>query len=566
MVRTFFEHNLRHNESLDGLWDFAIADKDGVPSSFERKVLVPCAWETLPNLEAYRGKAWFRRTFELSQPSSIRIVFGGISHTGRVHVDGKFVGTHYDAFTPWEVVVPGLSSGKHELAVWVDNTFGEHSALHTENDYYTYGGITRPVELQIVPDVYVDRMYAKPLLREDVWSLELQVTLAHTGKADCERSVRASVAGKTLQLGEVTVPAGGAAEIQGTFPMEEVSEWTAETPTLYPLVVELLDGTNIVDDKIDRIGFRHVELQGKKFLLNGKSIRLRGYNRHEDHPLFGNAIPLEAMMTDLQIMADLGCNFVRTCHYPNDMRFLDLCDELGFYVWEESHARGISFEMPLFDEQIATSTREMLQWHYNHPCIVIWGCLNECDAQSERGQEVYSRVLKQIKAFDDSRPNTYASHHRKKDKCCKHADILSLNIYTGWYVDPIERMQEVIDDLLGWIHSDESAGGEGKPVIMSEFGAGAILGNRQRCRSHWSEEYQADVLDECLRVYLNHADIMGAAIWQFCDCRVTKERWRSRPRTTNNKGTVDEYRRPKLVYEVVKRRMLEAKKRWDSVE
>jgi len=93
---------------------------------------------------------------------------------------------------------------------------------------------------------------------------------------------------------------------------------------------------------------------------------------------------------------------------------------------------------------------------------------------------------------------------------------------------------------------------------MSEFGAGSIYGWRHPRCTKWTEEYHARVLDESLRVYLNHPDIVGAAIWQFCDCRVTQERWSGRPRNMNNKGTVDEYRRPKLAYEVVKRRMHEA--------
>lgn len=563
MIRMFFEHHARKVTSLDGLWDFRIASEEA-PFAWisDRPVLVPGAWETLPGLEMYRGQARYSKAFTLLHPNTVRIVFGGVSHTGTVIVDGKVVGNHNDAFTPWEVIIPDIEAGQHLLEVEVDNSFGPHSALHRENDYYTYGGITRPVELQIIPTVYLDRIYAHSSMDGDGWLLTLRAVVRNLEKTEQQRLVKASVARKAFDLGMVVIPAGKSVEICSTVRIEGVSAWSAETPFLYFLCVELFDGETIVDDLIDRIGFRQIAIRGKELWLNGQAFRLRGYNRHEDHALFGNALPIEAMMTDLQILSDMGCNFIRTAHYPNDLRFLDLCDELGFYVWEESHARGIDFSHPKIDQQIEASTREMLEWHYNRPSIVIWGCLNECDTETEHGQQMYARVLKQIKDFDPHRPNTYATHHRKKDKCLKYADIISLNIYTGGLVDTIADIAPVIEDLLQWIHSEDSAGGRGKPVIMSEFGAEALYGNLHRFRNHWSEEYQAAVLDESLRVYLNHEDIIGAAIWQFCDCRVTESNFKWRPRTYNNKGTLDEYRRPKMAYEVVKKRMLEARARW----
>jgi len=565
MLRTFAEHHVRPMVSLDGLWAFAATGAEApVGWTVERPVMVPGAWETLPGLELYRGQARYRRVFEMPRPGTARLVFGGVSHTARVFVDGQAAGAHDDAFTPWEVLLPNLAAGRHTLSVDVDNTFGDHSALHKENDYFTYGGITRPVEVQVVPDIHIARVLARSIRQGEGWDLEVRVTVRNAGAAEGRRTVRARIASTLIELGPVTVAAGVSVELRCVSPLPGVAAWSAESPTLYALTVELLDGAVIADDLIDRVGFREVALSGKQLLLNGRPLRLRGYNRHEDHALFGSALPVEAMMADLQLLADLGCNFVRTAHYPNDLRFLDLCDELGFYVWEESHARGVEFTHPSFDEQIEASTREMLAWHYNRPAIVIWGCLNECDAVSDHGQQVYARVLGQIKAFDPHRPVTYATHHRKADKCLGLADIVSLNIYTGGLVGEIRDIEPVIHDLLDWVDSDASDGGLGKPVIMSEFGAEALYGNSGRLRNHWSEEYQADVLDECLRVYLNHPDIVGAAIWQFCDCRVTESNFKWRPRTYNNKGTLDEYRRPKMAYEAVKRRMLEARACWEG--
>ena len=376
MLRTFTEHVVRPVDTLDGRWEFVTVadrkDKQRLPKRYSRTIHVPSAWESLPGLEAYRGKAWFRRTFPVAEDLAVRIVFGGVSHTANVYVDGKKVGHHYDAFTPWDLVVPNLSAGEHELVVAVDNTFGAHSALHLENDYYTYGGITRPVELHYVESVYVERMHLTPRRQANRWAIDVRARLANWSNQPLRRRLVVHLDDSLLDLGTVSVKPKSTRDVSGSLAGLNVRTWTPERPNLYEVEALLIDAEedSIVDDLIDRVGFRQVAVRGRKILLNGEAVRLRGYNRHEDHPQFGCALPVEAMVHDLEIMRDLGCNFVRTCHYPNDRRFLDLCDEMGFYVWEESHARNVDFKHRKFREQIETSTREMIDWHHNHPSIV----------------------------------------------------------------------------------------------------------------------------------------------------------------------------------------------------
>ena len=564
MLRMFDRHGVRPAASLEGVWEFVTQpdrkDRGKLPLKYPRRIYVPSAWESLPGLENYRGKAWLRTTISGAEGPAARLVFGGVSHTAAVYVDGRKIGGHYDAFTPWVVLAPALDEGEHELVVEVDNSFGEHSALHMENDYYTYGGITRPVEMQFVDAMYIDNLQARPIRKGPRWSLDVSVRLRNRTRRAVRRRVVLLLGGEELDLGNVTVRPGATRNVRGTLDGLDVACWSAESPTLYYLHCLLLDGEAVTDDCIDRIGFREIRVRGKKLLLNGEPIRLRGYNRHEDHPQFGCAIPPQAMMTDLNIMRDLGCNFIRTCHYPNDMQFLDLCDEMGFYVWEESHARNVPFEHPRFAEQIDTNTREMIDWHGNRPSILLWGCLNECDSKTRGGRKHYARVLKLMKKLDPSRPVTFASNKRYEDICLDLVDIVSWNRYDAWYGGECEDIEPNLRKILRWLRSGGS-GGRGKPVIMSECGAGAIYGTRHPSRAKWTEEYQADVIDETLRVYLDHPDIVGVALWQFCDCRVTRNRWSGRPRTMNNKGTVDEYRRPKLACETVRRRMKQAARR-----
>ncbi len=184
------------------------------------------------------------------------------------------------------------------------------------------------------------------------------------------------------------------------------------------------------------------------------------------------------MAQDMDLMQETGANAVRTCHYPNDERFLDLCDERGMLVWEENHARRLSIERrrnPNFDTQCRNCIDEMIAQHYNHPSIVIWGLLNECDSTSKEGRTKYQNQYEQIKRLDPSRPATSAACKHFRDICLDLPDIVSFNMYSGWYQDI--SVKERHEQEMDWI---ARAGGEGKPVIVSEFGAAAVYGYRDR--------------------------------------------------------------------------------------
>ncbi len=556
MLRSFVEHQVREIIDLGGFWDFKLLDKKSAPPGAPDKMFVPSAWETTPGLENYRAKAVYRKKLILPANQNYRIVFGGVSHTAHV-LDGKnSIGFHHDAFTPWEVVSRVSKSGVLDLIVEVDNSFGEISALHIPNDYYTFGGITRPVELQFLPDLYIKKMKLDASFRSSEGVLDIEITVANLSPTpkSCDLDFYLEEIGEHPILG-INIPGDSEKTFKIQIRSKKVTPWSNASPRLYHAIAQLNADDIVIDDLIDRVGFRSLEIRGTDIFLNGRKLHLKGYNRHEDHPHYGCALPLEAMIKDLAIIRDTGANFVRTCHYPNDRRFLDLCDEMGFYVWEESHARNIPFTHPKFDSQIEASTREMILSHSNHPSILIWGCLNECDSATKEGEAVYKKILVLMKKLDPSRPVTFASDKQKRDICFKYCDIVSFNIYTGWYSGKLEDIAPFIDDIFAWLDSKKSKGGAGKPVIMSEFGGGAIPGYRNPNRVHWTEEFQSDLLDALLGVYQYHKRIAGVCIWQFCDVRITKENgwWAHRPRTMNNKGIVDEFRRPKLSYETVKK-------------
>lgn len=544
MIRLFNTHYVREIYELDGMWDF---EADGI----KYRLPVPGCWEQHPRLLSYRGSGTYTRTVRVKRPCNIRLEFKGVSHTADVYFDGEKIIRHYNAFTPFSAVVKNVGAGEHEIKVEVDNSFGAHSALHIPNDYYTYGGITRPAAIEYLPDAYIDRLRFTPSLNNGSWSAKTEIIIKNISDAAKTVTVRAVLAGAEKAL-EIKISGMSEATVGFDMEFDDIKPWFVGVPSLYMLTAQLSEGGEIIDDLIERVGFRVVEVKDKKIYLNGEPIFLKGFNRHEDYAVDGCAVSPQHMVQDMDLMQDANINAVRTCHYPNDERFLDLCDERGIMVWEENHARGLSLkdmQNPNFERQCEDCIREMIENHRNHPSIIIWGILNECASDTEDGRRMYKKQYEQIRAMDGTRPVTSATCRHFNDICLDLADIVSFNMYSDWYIDC--GIAERNDDEIDWIYR---SGGENKPIIVSEVGAAAIYGYRDRSRCKWSEERQSDILRDNLEVYMNDERISGVFVWQFADCRVTEEgEWfLNRARCHNNKGVVDEYRRPKIAYDTVK--------------
>ncbi len=562
MIRMFDQHKVRYQKELEGYWEFTkLQSKDELPKSYDQKLFVPGCWESNIQMIDYRGYGAYRKTITVDSTSNIRLSFKGVSHTADVYFDCKHVARHYNAFTEFSLVVPKVGEGEHEIVVIADNTFTEESALHIPNDYYCYGGLVKPVVLETIADVYIKNVSFTPGFSNGKWSSNIEIVLDNISNKSYKLKAAVFLDDETVVSKNdnewVELLPSSQTVLKFSKDFEDVREWNAKSPSLYMLDVRLFESEKEapIDDFIERVGFRTVSVEENRILLNGKPVFIKGFNRHEDFASSGCSIPMQLAAIDMDLMKDMNANSVRTCHYPNDERFLDMCDEQGIFVWEENHARGFSLEQmlnPNFEKQCEDCISEMITSHYNHPSIIIWGILNECASETPQGRRMYEKQFAQIKSMDKSRPVTFATCRHFKDICLDLVDIVSVNIYYGWYGEEqcLEEIEASYLKELQWISSTE---GNGKPVIISEFGGGAIYGYHSPARCKWSEERQYDILKNTLSVYLNRPEICGAYIWQFADCRVPDEKWGIiRPRTMNNKGIVDEYRRPKLSYSVVK--------------
>lgn len=551
MIRAFETHKVRKQTELTGgLWEFepCCGEYDGQKFT----LATPGCWENHPLFANYRGEGIFRKCFQAT--GDIRIECKGVSHTATVYLDGREMAHHYNAYTPFSVVVSDLQPGEHRLEIKADNRFHEESALHVPNDYMSYGGVSRPVVVEELNELYFEHVHVKTYMKDTKWHARISTAISVLKTGQCkgkEITVKGRIGNtNTVFDWKILLTEQEHYELQRDLEIDDVKPWSPENPQLYSVELQITRGKEILDDIIDRFGFREICVEGQNIRLNGNSLRIKGVCRHEDHPDYGCALPYQTIYNDLVLIQQMGANSIRTAHYPNDEIFLDLCDELGILVWEENHARGLEedrMKHPLFEAQAEAVIREMILNHYNHPSIFIWGILNECASETIFGRSCYEKQFDLIRKMDDSRPCTFASCKFFQDICFDLPDVISCNLYPRWYVD--KPVKDYLDEVYGWIEEDGK--GKGKPFIVSEIGAGGLYGCHNAYHGKWTEEYQADALTEQVTECLEFPECLGVYIWQFCDVRVSREWFAGRPREMNNKGIVDEYRRPKAAYERV---------------
>lgn len=554
MARRFRQHDVRVVQELGGVWDFTFlgdVDADHVDLGairFDDRMAVPGCFDATPAYAGKRGLAAYRTRMFLADNTPHKLILDGLHHWGRIFVNGTMVCEHVGGFTRFETDIRGFGDGPVDLLILVDNRIDyQRCPLHLDYfDWYHFGGITRTAELHRLGHIWIDAVrvvtedyQARNLTVEIDWSSaaaspdRIDVTLACAGKTFA----------KTVEPDEET-----AGRIEMKIELPEAALWSPEAPNLHELYVTLGE-----DDYRDRIGIRQVHCADRQILINGQPIRLLGFNRHEAHPQFGHAVPEQIMVADLQQLRDMGCNFVRGSHYPQDVRFLDLCDEMGMCVWSEAIGWQHNSEH-LNDEHFLaaqeTNIDEMIAGACNRPSVIMWGLLNESTSERPDCRTGYARLIGRIRTLDASRPVTYASNHPLDDVCLDLVDIVSVNTYPGWYWGTLEGIPEHLDLIVS--HLDGQAD---KPFILSEIGGAAVYGFRDWNEDRWSEQYQVKILDSTIRhLFVDRDRACGLAIWQFCDGRTSSlvNRSMNRARGFNNKGVVDEYRRPKLAYETVK--------------
>jgi beta-glucuronidase len=482
---------------------------DRVEYSFDDSpvINVPGDWNTQRDqLRFYEGTVWYRRLFKYHKRSDARafLYFGAINYRASVYLNGQKAAEHEGGFTAFNLEVTSLlQEGENSLVVEVNDTRRSDGVPAMKFDWWNYGGITRDVMLVEVPSVFVQDYWIQ-LARGSQTEISGWVQL-NGAQAGQKVNLEIPEAGVRQVL---TVDAAGRAPIHLTAKLEL---WSPEHPKLYDVTL------GMAEEKIhDQIGFRTIEVQGGKIVLNGKPIFLRGISMHEEAPFRGGrAFSPEDAQTLLGWVKDMGCNFVRFAHYPHNENEIRLADRIGLLVWSEIPVYlDIDWSNPATLANAEAQLRDMIARDHNRAAIALWSLSNETPVKPER-ITFLKQLAQEGRELDSTRLITSAMNHVDKtspdlrtlsDPLAEVLDVLGINEYIGWYEGSPEDADKIHWKSL-W----------NKPIIVSEFGGAAPFGLHGNADERWTEEYQDNLYQHQLKMVEGIPNLAGMTPWVLMD-------------------------------------------------
>lgn len=377
-----------------------VEERNNYTGSYRKMVTVPADW---------KGER-------------IYLHVGSATSNLMVWVNGKFVGYSEDSKVSAEFdLTKYLTPGKENLIAmqvmrWCDGSYLE------DQDFWRFTGIAREVYLYARPQAHIADLFITPDLVNNYQDGTLEVKLNAVGaKGETVMFSLKDKGGK--EVAAQTAKVGGNGEVKVNFDIKNPLKWTAETPNLYTLYTTLMDGKQVAEVVPQRVGFRKVEIKNAQVLVNGQPVLFKGANRHELDPVTGYVVSMDRMLEDIRVMKELNINAVRTCHYPNDPRWYELCDIYGIYMVAEanieSHGMGYGdktlVKEPTYEKAHLERNESNIKIYKNHPSIIFWSVGNEAGYGPN-----FEKAYDLVKAYDPSRPCQYeqAGQNGKTDIFC----------------------------------------------------------------------------------------------------------------------------------------------------
>lgn len=466
-------------------------------------VPVPSNWAVLGFEEpTYRGFAndqasegFYRLAFHVPTDFRDRRVllhFGGVWQSAEVWLNGQCLGRHDSGYTSFAFdVSDGVKAGESNmLAVRVRQTCPGYKS--DTYDDWSLGGIYREVWLETMPaDRWIERVRVETKMNGEVMArimvadhhkntlpgnylspgmpYRLRLTLADNNGQ--------TVAAKTINVSSHTA---NSRQTAVTLHVKNPLLWTAETPNLYTLTTELLEHDSVSHCLQKRIGIREISTAGGVLTVNGKPVKLRGVNRHDEHPDVGRATTRKHWLEDLRLMKQANINYIRACHYQHAKGFIELCDSLGFYVGEEVSLGGADDLMhnPAFTSAMMLRTIETVERDIDNPSVIYWSIGNE-DGFTDQ----FLQVARVVKGLDASRPLLLPWN--ADDTLPEEIDILAPHYWTAPQYDSIASCSS-------------------RPIITTEY-------------VHAYGQQRMGGLRECWQALTNHPAGAGGAVWMWAD-------------------------------------------------
>ncbi|MBR1595099.1 MAG: beta galactosidase jelly roll domain-containing protein [Phocaeicola sp.] len=505
-----------------------------------KSMTIPSDWNTKDNqLFFYEGTVWFKKSFTFHPKAGKRSIlyFGAVNYEAIVYVNGKRVGSHVGGFTAFNFdVTDVLKDGENFVIVKVDNKRHKDNVPTQIFDWWNYGGITRDVLLVEVEPTYIED-YTVRLNPQNPKLIHFDVRL---NKAEANKTI-------TLNIPELKVKAKVTTDEKGQASAEVKAKpqlWSPASPKLYQ--VEIGQGNETIRDEI---GFRTITTRGKQILLNGQPIYLKGISIHEEKAYGGGrANCAEDAHTLLSWAKELGCNFVRLAHYPHNEYTVREAERMGIMVWSEIPAYWtISWTNPATYENAQRQLHDMIARDHNRANVIIWSIANETPHSAERDSFLsrlakYARTQDQTRLISMAMEVTSASnyHNKLQDNMNEYVDVISFNEYIGWYRDVNDAAKMTWEVPYN------------KPVIVSEFGGGALAGYHGAKNQRWTEEFQENLYIENLRMLEKIDGLSGTTPWILKDFRSPRRVLSGIQDYYNRKGLVSDGGQKKKAFWILK--------------
>lgn len=526
-----------YTTQVDELWD---------------TISIPHTWnaeDPFDDSESYnRGISWYRKSIVLADDynsKKVYIHFEGANQIVDVFMNGAFVGNHKGGYTAFTMdVTKFLKPGQENmLAVKVDNSYST-VVPPLSVGYGLYGGIYRDVWLIATNRVHfsmtnygskgvfistpeVSKATATVLVKGTVINEADEVAEVKVKQTiyDAEgKQIAESITAKSLQAGEEFAFSADVMNVK------KPALWSPETPVLYSVKSEVLINDKVVDELVNPLAFRWFDFDAKTgFSLNGEKYPLKGTNRHQDKMGLGGALSNADHLSDIQDIKDMGANFLRLAHYPQDPAVLHAADSIGLLLWEEIPVVNYINESKEFLHNSQEMLREMIRQHYNHPSIILWGSCNEIFLWNELGARAsritndsymeYTRSFvytldSTIRVEDPTRKSTLAMHGSPdydKAGISGIPDVTSINLYDGWYSGVFSGFGRALDKR----HKEHPE----QVLFISEYGAGSDsrVNAVNPKRFEFSGSYQRMFHESYWQQIIDRPWLAGSAIWNQYD-------------------------------------------------
>jgi beta-glucuronidase len=587
----------RERKSVDGLWKFRL-DPSGegrsgrwfaTPLATREEMAVPASFNDIavdPVVRDYFGDIWYQTVAWIPHGwDGQRIVlhFESATHRATVWVDETEVMSHEGGYTPFEAdiaehVQPG---GAARITALINNTLSFQSIppgviedtpagrrQRYFHDFFNYAGIHRSVWLYCTPPAHLSDITVTTGLDGAAGTVTYAVNAVGpdavaraTGESETDIAV-------TLRDADGVDLARGRGAT-GTLTVPAVHKWAPGDGYLYDLQADLLDDGAVVDSYHLPVGIRTVHVRGAEFLVNGEPFHFTGFGKHEDIAVLGKGHNNAYLLRDFNMLDWIGANSFRTSHYPYSEDVLDYADRRGVVVIDETAAVGLNMGLGggMFSSQgyttfspdtvndatravHAQAIRELIARDKNHPSVVLWSIANEPESHTEGAENYFRPLFEVARAADPTRPVGFVNVMLSPYGTCRvsqFCDVLMLNRYYGWYVDN----GDLANAEMAWEKELRGWASEGKPIIITEYGADTYPGQHSLVAEPWSEEYEIAYLEMNHRVFDRVPAVVGEHIWNFADFVTKSGVMRV---GGNKKGVFTRDREPKAAAHAVRRR------------